>query len=123
MRDLTQLKLIPGLKRLPVMETHHWGQHPPERAGIFVLRSEDDGKIIRVIATNSDDWDHVSVSREDRAPTWMEMEQVKRIFFHKSEMAYQLHVKVKNHINIHPNCLHMWRPHNIEIPVPPLEMV
>jgi hypothetical protein len=47
------------------------------------------------------------------------MEQVKRIFFLPNEIAMQLHVAESNHISIHPNCLHIWRPHGVEIPLPP----
>jgi hypothetical protein len=35
----------------------------------------------------------------------------------------QLHVAVKEHINCHPYCLHIWRPHDQVIPLPPSIMV
>ena len=68
-------------------------------------------------------WDHVSVSLEKRPPTWYEMEQIKRLFFRSDETAMQLHVPPSQHINIHPNCLHLWSPHGRRIPLPPSWMV
>jgi hypothetical protein len=78
---------------------------------------------IRIIATTDGGWDHVSVSREDRCPTWDEMEAVKRRFFLPHETAMQLHVPEAEHINCHPFCLHLWRPHARAIPLPPSSMV
>lgn len=78
---------------------------------------------LHIIASWGDLWDHVSVSRRDRCPTWSEMEMVKRKFFKDTEVAFELHVPPSKHINIHPYCLHMWRPHNAEIPLPPEYMI
>lgn len=91
-------------------------------AGVFVLPSVD-GMELRIVASACEDWDHVSVSREDRCPDWYEMEQVKRLFFWPHETAMQLHVPPADHINNHNNCLHIWRPQHIEIPRPPSIMV
>lgn len=68
-------------------------------------------------------WDHVSVSCKNRCPNWQEMEFVKRIFFKDDEWAMQLHAPPAKHINVHPYCLHIWRPHKLEIPIPPPIMV
>lgn len=76
-----------------------------------------------VIASWAEGWDHVSVSRPDRCPTWDEMEGIKRIFFRPEETAMQLHVPESQHINMHPYCLHLWRPHFLPIPMPPAEFV
>lgn len=78
---------------------------------------------LRVIACAGGDWDHVSVSCSDRIPTWDEMEKIKRMFFKESETAMQLHVPTAQHINIHHNVLHLWRPHSVAIPLPPAWMV
>ena len=72
-----------------------------------------------VIATAGDDWEHVSLSRARRPPHWAEMEQVKHMFFKPDECAMQLHVPAADHIDTHPNCLHLWRPVGGEIPRPP----
>ena len=82
---------------------------------------------VRVIAASGAGWDHVSVSCADLAreltPTWAIMEWVKRRFFHPHETAMQLHVPVKDHISIHDHVLHLWRPHDKRIPLPPKRFV
>lgn len=94
-----------------------------DTCGAFLFHSPVDGKTLRVIAANAAGWDHVSVSRADRCPTWLEMEHIKRRFFNEDECAMQLHVPPSEHINVHTHCLHMWRPHDVAIPMPPEVMV
>jgi|SRR5262245_16916740 len=77
------------------------------------------GALLMVIASNGGGWDHVSVSRPARIPSWTEMEFVKRTFFKDDEVAMQLHVTPADHINLNPNVLHIWRPHEDTIPLPP----
>lgn len=95
----------------------------------FMGRGDKDGGAFRlldglaVIASKGDGWDHVSVSLPDRTPTWDQMDRVKRMFFEDHETAMQLHLPPAQHINVHPHCLHLWRPHNAPIPLPPEEMV
>jgi len=81
------------------------------------------GVELAVIASSLGGWDHLSVSTPHRCPTWAEMEHVKRLFFRPDEVAMQLHVATTDHISIHPNCLHIWRPHDVPIPLPPKEFV
>lgn len=97
-----------------------WGD---ETCGAFQITSPVDGGVMRVIAANADGWDHVSVSRTDRCPVWEEMEHIKRRFFKDDEIAFQLHVPPKDHINCHPRTLHVWRAHNQNPPLPPAVMV
>lgn len=92
-----------------------------EDGGAFELPHK--GRTLRIIASFGDGWDHVSVSLEDRCPTWEEMEFVKRTFFRNTETAMQLHVPPTDHINIHPCVLHLWRPQRVKIPKPPKEFV
>jgi len=92
-------------------------------AGLFQLPSPIDGGVLRVIATVGEGWDHVSVSRVNRCPNWPEMEHIKRLFFLDNEAAMQLHVPPADHVNLHPYCLHLWRPHQVAIPRPPAWMV
>jgi hypothetical protein len=90
-----------------------------EDGGSFALKSPTDRRVLNVIASIGEDWDHVSVSRVDRIPNWTEMDYAKRLFFNDGEVAMQLHVAISDHVNIHNFCLHLWRPQNIEIPLPP----
>jgi len=85
--------------------------------GAFVIKRHL--SVLRIIASAGGGWDHVSVSCEHRVPTWEEMEFVKRLFFKDDETAMQLHVPPRDHVNVHPNCLHLWRPHKYKIPLPP----
>lgn len=74
---------------------------------------------IRVIASWGEGWDHVSVSLEHRCPTWDEMCFVRDFFFNPDECVVQYHPAEENYINDHDYCLHLWRPQNQEIPMPP----
>jgi hypothetical protein len=74
---------------------------------------------LHVVASAGEGWDHVSVSRANRCPNWPEMEHVKRLFFKDDETAMQLHVPPSEHISHCGTCLHLWRPHDVEIPRPP----
>ena len=72
------------------------------------------GTPLKVIASNGGGWDHVSVSCQNRCPTWAEMDYVKNLFFKDDEVVIQLHVAKSDHINYHPYCLHLWRPQTNE---------
>lgn len=76
-----------------------------------------------VIVSSGEGWDHVSVSLPNRCPNWEEMETIKRLFFADNETAMQLHVPPSDHISYCGSCLHIWRPHDVEIPRPPAWMV
>lgn len=101
----------------------YWGWAGDETCGMFHIPSPIDKAPMRIVANAGEGWDHVSVSRQNRCPNWPEMEHVKRLFFKDDETAMQLHVPPSDHISIHPYCLHMWRPHGVEIPRPPSIMV
>jgi hypothetical protein len=105
------------------LELDLYGQIGDAENGIFAFRSPTDDKVLRVIASTGDGWEHVSVSKVAKTPSWAEMEFVKRKFFKPGETAMQLHVPTADHISIHDHCLHIWRPVDQEIPRPPGWMV
>jgi len=72
-----------------------------------------------IVASSGEGWEHVSVSVKDRCPTWEEMEWVKRRLWEDTDTVMQLHVPPAEHKNLHPYCLHLWRPLQAEIPRPP----
>ena len=78
---------------------------------------------VRVIVTTDSGWDHVSVSCENRCPSWREMDFVKRAFFLPQETVIQLHVPEHEHVNFMPHCLHLWRPQYGQILRPPNRLV
>jgi len=106
-----------------------WGHDGNEFCGAFLLPSPIDGGELVVIASSIEQsrreetplWDHLSVSRKNRCPNYLEMEHVVRLFGSEDETWMQLHVPAPDHINIHPNVLHWWRPAPEvgEIPRPP----
>lgn len=77
------------------------------------------GTVFIVVYSNGGGWDHVSVSHKNRCPTWAEMCIIKDIFFDEEECCVEYHPAKSNYVNIHPNCLHIWKPQNRSIPVPP----
>jgi len=80
--------------------------------------------ILFVIASDGRGWDHVSVSRRDRCPTWEEMEEVRGHFFLDAECAVQFSPpRDSERVNQHPYCLHLWRDQTNEVALPPTILV
>lgn len=81
---------------------------------------------LQVIASDGMGWDHVSVVPIDsktqrplyRTPTWEEMCFVKALFFADDEVVIQYHPRKADYRNAHEYCLHLWRPHGVELPTP-----
>lgn len=119
MRDLRALNAY----RTPDGDITVFGMWGDETFGTFIVPSPIDKAVMVVIATTEKGWDHVSVSRKNRVPNWAEMEHVFRLFFAEDEAAMQLHVPQADHINCHPNVLHLWRSQTTPIPRPPSIMV
>jgi hypothetical protein len=100
-----------------------------ENNGAFMVKV-DHGQVLAVIASDqampgSDDipWEHVSVSRSDRCPTWAEMCQIKAIFWDEEDCVIQYHPPKSEYVNNHSFCLHLWRPVGLALPMPPSIMV
>lgn len=68
-------------------------------------------------------WDHVSVSYKNRCCSWEEMCEVKDIFFREDECVVQYHPQKSEYVNVHPFCLHLWKPQEQTIPMPPKSFV
>lgn len=68
-------------------------------------------------------WEHVSVSCTNRCPTWTEMCIVKNIFWEDEEVAIQYHPAKHDYVNLHPYCLHIWKPISADMPMPPPVLV
>lgn len=81
------------------------------------------GQRVFVIAGEGLGWEHVSVSRRDRAPLWDEMCQIKAMFWDDEDCVVQYHPPRSEYVNQHANCLHLWRPIGIELPMPDSIMV
>jgi hypothetical protein len=93
-----------------------------EGNGYFIVTVKHQQKL-RVIASDGMGWEHVSVSRNDRCPTWDEMCQIKALFWDEDDCVIQYHPPRSEYVNNHPNCLHLWRPIGVELPMPPSILV
>lgn len=85
--------------------------------GAFIIPYRN--RVLRIVSADGMGWDHVSVSLENRCPNWEEMTFIKDLFWNDDEVVMQLHPAKKNYINCHPNCLHLWKPVEGDIPQPP----
>lgn len=94
-----------------------------------VLEQREDGLAARsrdgfmVIASWGMGWEHVSVSRSNRTPTWEEMCRIKDLFWGSEECVVQYHPPKADYRNLHKYCLHLWKPIGVEIPRPAAIMV
>lgn len=112
---------------------------PGDTVGVFYIPHPQDwrrrqfGAILIIIACDGEEsgWDHVSVhikqkrngKVESHTPTWEDMSHVKDLFFSPDELVLQFHPPKGDHINTHPHVLHLWRPLNQSITLPPPELV
>jgi len=91
--------------------------------GAFDVKNHRFPRIFNVVASDGENWEHVSVSLPDRCPTWSEMHFIKCMFWGEMDRVMQLHPPKSEYVNNHPYCLHLWRPINKEIPAPPSILV
>ena len=120
---MKNLRLLDAYRIISGDVVKFYGGVGDHTCGVFRVPSPIDRTPLAIIAAVGDGWDHVSVSRKNRCPNWQEMEHVKRLFFADDETAMQLHVPPTEHISHHPYCLHLWRPLDREIPLPPANFV
>ena len=73
------------------------------------------GKQLNFMFSVQGGWEHLSVSMPSRTPTWDQMCKMKDIFFDEEEEAFEYHPKRSEYVNVHPHCLHIWRPIYSEI--------
>ena len=78
-----------------------------------------------VIWSTGGGWEHVSVCPYKRSyiPSWNDMCELKDMFFRENETVVQYHPAKSEYVNNMPNCLHLWRPLEAELPTPPSIMV
>ena len=108
---------------------------PPELGNYGAFRVPLAKKAVAIVIANDGEvcgWQHVSVhvryadrngKMHMRTPTWDEMCVIKGLFFEPEETVIQFHPPASRYVNQHPHCLHLWRPENVEIPLPPIEFV
>jgi len=91
--------------------------------GAFLIPTRPGQPPLRVIASDGDGWEHVSVSLPNRCPTWDEMCKVKELFWDDEDCVVQFHPPKRDYVNLHPYCLHLWRPIGATIPLPGMALV
>jgi hypothetical protein len=84
-----------------------------------------DGNLYRIIASWGMKWEHVSISLpgQNRCPTWLEMCNMKNLFWREDETVIQYHPAKKDYINFHSFVLHLWLPIGVDFPKPPTIMI
>ena len=105
-----------------------------DRFGLFLFRYRGKEFMIMAVAAlqegdmiTEDGWDHVSVSTQGNhakhPPTWEDMCYFKDLFFESDECVIQYHPPKSAYVNTMDRCLHLWRPANGFVPMPPQECV
>ena len=105
------------------LQTGKFGTNTGDTFGSFVVKHRS-GRRFRVMVGDGLGWDHVSASTNTgRTPTWAEMCWLKDLFFDPDETVIQYHPAVSEYVNFHRGCLHLWRPQEEILPMPPIECV
>lgn len=92
-------------------------------AFLIPLRVRSKRIFVRAIASDGEGWEHVSITYPGGIPSWSMMCAVKAIFWGGEDCVMQLHPPASEYVNNHPGCLHLWRPIEQAVPVPPAWMV
>lgn len=107
---------LPEQYRRPRTQYTEWG-------GVFDINR---GNLsFQCIVSTGPDWEHLSVTVYDnrkkthRCASWNEMCWLKDLFWEDSDVVIQYHPAKSEYVNDHPHCLHLWRPLQENIPVPP----
>ena len=66
----------------------------------------------RSILENGEEWIHISVSRSDRLPSWVELVKIRDEFLGEMKEAYHVIPSKDDYVNVHRYCLHIWSPMN-----------
>jgi len=92
--------------------------------GAFITIAPDK-KPIQIISSISDGWEHVSVTyfRKKKTPGWDVMCFVKNLFWEADETVVQFHPPQSEYVNNHAYVLHLWKPTEHTISLPPSILV
>lgn len=86
-----------------------------------------DSNRVKVIASDGEGWQHVSVSLHDHPgtpPKWDLMCRIKDLFWEPEDVVVQFHPRQSEYVNNNQGCLHLWRcTDGREFPTPPTIMV
>lgn len=94
--------------------------------GAFRFPVPGEARAVCCIASDGEGWQHVSVSfgsENTHIPPYHVMCAVKNLFWEPEDWVVQFHPAKSEHVNNHPGVLHLWRPLNEKMPVPPSILV
>jgi hypothetical protein len=123
MRSVLPEKLESGRDtKGPFASKREWGPY-----GRFFVQGPC-GDILVIVASGAEEptsegWEHVSVSTRRRCPNWTEMSFVKDLFWDQHECVIQFHPPRSEYVNNHAYCLHLWRPIDDHVRLPPSILV
>jgi len=111
------MKLHHDLDKYRIVNTP-FGTSSGEAHGMFVIPFGSN--VLRVVSSGHGDpeWEHVSVSLQNRCPNWLEMCFIKSMFWGEDERVVQFHPPANEYVNNHPFCLHLWKYLKGEMPHP-----
>ena len=124
MRDREEIRKTTGVEIKKEGKDGFGGSvYPVEYKNGKVKIKKDYNSVLHFIFSNGCGFEHLSVSTPARTPTWDEMCKMKEIFWKDDEVCMQIHPKKEEYVNNHNYCLHIWKPIDKEIPMPPSVMV
>ena len=80
-----------------------------------------DRRVYSVIFSWGGGWEHLSISpiTKKQMPSWDLMCRMKDMFWEENETCVEYHPAKENYVNNMPYCLHIRKPINQELPIPP----
>ena len=104
-----------------VKQSRLGSDYPYGNNGHFVVSTSRE--VIFIIASDGVGWEHVSISLKNRIPKWGEMCEMKDLFWDAEDCVIQFHPPKSAYVNNPAYSLHLWRPSDGAIPMPPAWMV
>ena len=124
MRDIEEIKKTSGLViKKEGIDGLAGTVFPIEYRKGKVKVNQNIDEALQFIFSKGLEWEHLSVSTPVKTPTWEQMCKMKEIFWGDDEVCMELHPKKEEYVNMHPYCLHIWKPIGVEIPTPPSILV
>lgn len=121
------MKKLDNINNFRRVDIYGDGKIGNEHNGTFIINRYKNDEFYFVIVSNGLGWDHVSVTLHKkngasikRCPSYEEMLMIKEKIFAEDEVVFQLHPREEDYIDTHPYCLHLWKPNNCSMIVPPI---
>lgn len=106
-------------RELEIYRRTYLGHRGDRQNGLLAIPKRE----LKVIFSDGGGWQHVSASHPDRCPSWETMCWLKDQFWGPELTVLQFHPPRSAYVNVHPFCLHLWRPVGQLIALPPTWML